>query len=114
MNSLLRALVPPGKADRHQWWRCVLRASIARQIRQLRIDRQMTQERFASLLGTTQPRIAFLENEQAETFPTVKTLQHIAEICDCALIVKFEDWDISLDEIVEWMVPPSFIEGTVP
>ena len=84
----LWGVIPTDAELRGKWMNDTLRASIARQIRQLRESRGMSQEELAKGLDTSQGSIARLENPR-RCNPTTTTLVRIAEFFDVGLIVKF-------------------------
>jgi ribosome-binding protein aMBF1 (putative translation factor) len=75
----------------HRMMAKILRAAIAEQIRDLRLAGGMTQEVLAEALGTKQPQIARLEDPDGE-WPSVETLQRIANHFDVGLLIRFTSY----------------------
>lgn len=109
MSDLLR-LVPLEHKLRHEWWAVILRASIARQIKELRLSRDWTQDEFAEHLETKQSVISILENPLHKKFPSVRMLRRIAEVFNVALVIRFEGWREGLAFIADAVMPISFNE----
>lgn len=93
MDGILKMSVLDDKERRHYLAGIHLRMSIAFQVRWIRIQRGLKQEDLAKLAGTKQSGIARIENWNSKKFPNHKTLMKIASALDCALEVRFEDWE---------------------
>ncbi|MGA1998844.1 MAG: helix-turn-helix transcriptional regulator [Terriglobales bacterium] len=74
---------------RHSYAEECLNTMIATQIKVLREQRGMTQERLADETGMRQPRIPLLEDSNYSNW-TINTLKRFAKAFDVALSVKFE------------------------
>ena|SRR5579864_903378 len=77
------------KEYRHAYADECLNTMIATQIKVLREEREMTQERLAEETGMRQPRIPLLEDASYSNW-TINTLRRFAKAFDVALSVKFE------------------------
>lgn len=78
------------KEFRHRLAFLALGRGLARQIRGMRRSRGWSQKELADRLGTTQPRVALLEQWCGNV--SIKTLQRIACVFDVALEIRFVSW----------------------
>ena len=62
--------------------------SIAQELHDLRLERGLSQEELADLVGTKQPRISVVES--ARGLPSIPLLLRMAKALGCRLIVTFE------------------------
>jgi transcriptional regulator with XRE-family HTH domain len=97
------------KHVRHIMLGVILRASIAEQIRAMRISRKLTQVQLAKALKTTQSCIARLEDPYGE-WMRIETLTAVANYFDVGLLVTFSPWSAFLAMYCQGnpRVPPSF------
>jgi len=74
---------------RHSYAEECLNATIATQLKVLREQRGMTQEKLAEKAGMKQPRLSVLEDANYANW-SISTLKRLARALDVALSVKFE------------------------
>lgn len=86
------------KGYRDSYMESHVRAAIAYQIRAMREQLGLSQERFAELIGTTQSVVSRLENTERGA-GTLQTLVDIAHKLDVALIVRFASYPTFLDSV---------------
>src|SRR3990167_7877010 len=103
-----REVVPADKDERHRWMGIILRASIAYQVRSMRLMRGWTQETLADKAGLSTPTISRVEDPAAEIGLEMKTLQLIAQAFDVALFVRFASWEDFVREMVGLIPPAAF------
>jgi transcriptional regulator with XRE-family HTH domain len=101
--------------SRHVMMASILRASIASQVRALRLSRELTQEQVAEGIGTQASCIARVEDPRGE-WMSLSTLTQIANFFDVALLAKFTGWPEWLREyapapFTEEMTLPATQEG---
>lgn len=108
-------LVSTDAAIRREWEGSVLRAMIAKQVQDLRKNAGWTQERLAREIGTKPAAISRLENRNAKSFPSVRTLRKVSAAFDVALVIRFETLEGWLQWIVDYSgsrIVPFGQEGT--
>lgn len=98
------SVVPKDREERHRWMAMLLRASIAFQVRTMRLARDWTQEELAKRAGLSIPTISRVEDLSGEA-PTLETLLTLAKTFDCGLICRFQSWDEFVSHMAG-MIPP--------
>ncbi len=88
------------KDKRHDYMCQQLRMYIAYQVRLLRLQREFTQDDIAKATNISVQRIKKIEDWDAD-FLSIKQLEKIASVFDCALMVHFTGWE----EIIEGIIP---------
>jgi len=88
------------KDDRHNYMIKKLRMDIAYQVRLLRLQRELSQDRLAEMIHTEQPVVSKIENWNSP-FPSIGILKRIAKALDIGLIVRFDTWD----EVINSLTP---------
>ena len=92
-----------------------MKLALGRRIRELRIQKVLTQEKFAELLGIDQRSVSNIEC--GNTFPS-KTLFKIAEVLDIQLkdLFDFEHHSLSNSQMIERIqekvtkLPPEYLK----
>lgn len=95
-------MVPKDKEERHRWMAMIVRASIAFEVRMLRLSRGWTQEELAAKCDESTPTISRIENPEG-SWMRLATLEKIARAFDVALLVRFASWE----EFVQTMPIPA-------
>ena len=85
----------------------LVRASIAYQIRTLRMVRGWTQEELASRAKLSTPTISRLEDASGES-PQISTLTAVANAFDVALFIRFESWEAFVRHMAGLIPPAAF------
>jgi len=98
-ESLKRELAAPEPDFAEGYAESFLNTWIAAQIKVLRLQRDMTQERLAALLATSQTVVSRIENVNYSAW-NIGTLKKLARAFDVRLTVSFEEYG-SLPEEVE-------------
>lgn len=80
------------RGDRHSWANEQLAICIAKQIKDIRIDRGWTQEELGKRCGMKQSYIQRLETPYGAIRSTIDTLCRIAAAFDCGLELRFISW----------------------
>lgn len=91
-REVTSSVVPKDHAERHRWMSALLRASIAYQVRTMRLGRGWTQEGLAERSGLSFATISRIEDPTGPTM-SLLSLQSIAVAFDCALICQYTSWD---------------------
>ena len=98
--SVKRDLLDSLKADReyrHAWNLENVYTSVCFQIRALREQRELSQAGLGKSARMAQERMSILEDPNADTKPTLRTLLRIADACDVGLDVRFVPYGIVID-----------------
>jgi transcriptional regulator with XRE-family HTH domain len=92
------------KADheyRHAWNLESVYTGVCFQLRALREQREWSQAKLGEKAGMAPERISILEDPNADTKPTLKTLLRIANACDVGLEVRFVSYGAVIDRSTE-------------
>lgn len=96
------------KEYRDAFVRAHIETGVPFQVRAIREQRKMSQERLATLLGTSQPGVARIESPDRRL--DLKTLMRVASAFDVALIVRF----VPFSNLARWVENLSAETLTVP
>jgi transcriptional regulator with XRE-family HTH domain len=80
--------------------------TIAFQLRAIRDQQNLSQEKLADLVGMNQNAISRLESEWYGK-PTIRTLKRLASALDVALVVRF----VPFSQLVNWVSGTPFVEA---
>lgn len=86
-----------GKEYRDAFVKAHIETGVPFQVRAIREQRRMSQERLATLLGTSQPGVARIESPDRRL--DLKTLMRVASAFDVALVVRF----VPFGELAGWV-----------
>jgi transcriptional regulator with XRE-family HTH domain len=100
-------VVPADHAERHRWMEMLVRASIAFQVRSIRLARGWTQQELANRSSLSLPTIGRLEDMAGES-PSIATLLAVAKAFDCGLVARFTDWQEFVDRMIGMIPPKAF------
>ncbi|MGH9682224.1 MAG: helix-turn-helix domain-containing protein [Candidatus Acidiferrales bacterium] len=102
--SLIRRL-RRGREARAQFVSSHLDKTIAFQLRAIRDEQNLSQEKLAEMVGMNQNAISRLESEWYGK-PTIRTLKRLAAALDVALVVRF----VPFGQLVDWVSGTPFVD----
>ena len=103
------------KDARHEFMAQTVISSIRREVKELRLSRDLTQAQFAERCGMTQSGVARLEDGRGRVSPSISTLLRIAVAMDVALVIQFIGWPEWAQQYgTIWVTPRGFFTELMP
>lgn len=102
------------KDARHEFMAQTVISSIRREVKELRLSRDLTQAQFAERCGMTQSGVARLEDGRGRVSPSISTLLRIAVAMDVALVIQFIGWPEWAQQYgTIWVTPRGFFTASL-